>query len=70
MRRSAAKLREYLDHRLWREERVLTAWHAGLREPEAMLPTVYDDVPPEAFPLAARQIEAHLARLRRAGRLD
>jgi endoribonuclease LACTB2 len=67
--RGAAKLREYLDHRLWREERVLAAWRAGLREPQAMLPTVYADVPPEAHPLAARQIEAHLTRLRRAGRL-
>ena len=66
----AAKLREYLDHRLWREERVLAAWRAGLREPQAMLPTVYADVPPEAHPLAARQIEAHLNRLRRAGRLE
>jgi glyoxylase-like metal-dependent hydrolase (beta-lactamase superfamily II) len=66
----AAKLREYLDHRLWREERVLAAWRSGLREPQAMLATVYADVPPEAHPLAARQIEAHLARLRRAGRLE
>ncbi|HVF60542.1 MAG TPA: MBL fold metallo-hydrolase [Thermoanaerobaculia bacterium] len=66
----AAKLHEYLDHRLWREERVLAAWRAGLREPQAMLPTVYADVPPEAHPLAARQIEAHLTRLRRAGRLE
>ncbi|HEX5757742.1 MAG TPA: MBL fold metallo-hydrolase, partial [Thermoanaerobaculia bacterium] len=66
----AAKLREYLEHRLWREERVLAAWRDGLRTPVAMLPTVYDDAPPEALPLAARQIEAHLTRLRRAGRLD
>jgi glyoxylase-like metal-dependent hydrolase (beta-lactamase superfamily II)/8-oxo-dGTP pyrophosphatase MutT (NUDIX family) len=67
---AAGKLREYLDHRRWREERVLEAWNAGLREPEAMLPTVYDDAPREAWPLAARQIEAHLRRLRRAGRIE
>jgi ribonuclease/clavin/mitogillin len=65
-----AKLREYLDHRLWREERILAAWQEGLREPAAMLPVVYDDVPPEAHPIAARQIQAHLERLRRGGRIS
>jgi hypothetical protein len=34
-----------------------------------MLPAVYDDVPQEAWPLAERQILAHLERLRRAGRI-
>jgi ribonuclease/clavin/mitogillin len=64
------KLREYVEHRLWREQRVLAAWREGRRDPESMLPVVYDDVPREAHPLAARQILAHLARLRRAGRLE
>jgi len=65
----ARQLQEYLDHRLWREERILAAWRSGLREAEAIVPTVYADVPPEARPLAARQIVAHLERLRRHGRL-
>lgn len=69
IKNAEAKLREYIEHRLWREERVLAAWQSGLREPESMLPAVYDDVPKEAFPLAARQIVAHLERLRRAGKL-
>jgi ribonuclease/clavin/mitogillin len=64
------KLREYVEHRLWREQRVLAAWREGRRDPAAMLPVVYDDVPREAHPLAARQILAHLARLRRAGQLE
>jgi glyoxylase-like metal-dependent hydrolase (beta-lactamase superfamily II)/8-oxo-dGTP pyrophosphatase MutT (NUDIX family) len=63
------RLQEYLDHRLWREELILAAWRSGRREPEAMLATVYDDAPPEARPLAARQIVAHLERLARHGRL-
>lgn len=63
------KLREYVDHRLWREEKVLTAWHQGRRTAKEMLPEVYDDAPKEAWPLAERQIEAHLERLRRAGRV-
>jgi ribonuclease/clavin/mitogillin len=70
IKNAVAKLREYIEHRLWRERRVLAAWREGRRDPEAMLPSVYDDVPPEAHPLAARQILAHLARLRRAGQLE
>lgn len=62
-------LQEYLDHRLWREEKVLAAWADGVRSAQEMLPRVYDDAPHEAWPLAERQIEAHLERLRRAGRL-
>jgi hypothetical protein len=63
------KLREYRQHRLWREERILAAWQDGVREPREMLPRVYDDAPQAAWPLALRQVEAHLARLRRAGRI-
>jgi endoribonuclease LACTB2 len=69
VKNAVPKLREYIEHRLWREARVLAAWREGRREPAAMLPTVYDDVPREAWPLAARQVLAHLARLRRAGQL-
>lgn len=65
----AAKLDEYIDHRRWREERILEAWRSGLREPADMLATVYDDTPKIAWPLAERQALAHLERLRRAGRL-
>jgi ribonuclease/clavin/mitogillin len=69
VKNAVPKLREYIEHRLWRERRVLAAWREGRRDPEAMLPVVYDDVPREAWPLAARQVLAHLARLRRAGQL-
>ena len=67
---AVAKLREYIEHRLWREERVAAAWNQGLRTPGEMLPTVYEDVPKEAYPLAERQILAHLTRLRKAGRIE
>lgn len=63
------KLREYIDHRLWREGRILEAWSAGRQQPAEMLPTVYDDVPQQAWPIAQRQILAHLDRLRKQGRL-
>ncbi|HKH46261.1 MAG TPA: MBL fold metallo-hydrolase [Thermoanaerobaculia bacterium] len=70
VKNAAAKLREYIDHRLWREEKILDAWSRGLRTPEEMLPTVYEDVPPQAHPLAQRQILAHLEKLRRVGRIE
>jgi glyoxylase-like metal-dependent hydrolase (beta-lactamase superfamily II)/8-oxo-dGTP pyrophosphatase MutT (NUDIX family) len=66
---AVGKLREYIAHRLWREERVAAAWERGLRTPNEMLATVYDDVPKEAHPLAERQILAHLDRLRKVGRI-
>jgi ribonuclease/clavin/mitogillin len=69
IKNAAAKLREYIGHRLWREDRIFDAWSAGLRRPADMLPTVYDDVPQQAWPLAERQILAHLERLRRLGRI-
>jgi glyoxylase-like metal-dependent hydrolase (beta-lactamase superfamily II)/8-oxo-dGTP pyrophosphatase MutT (NUDIX family) len=69
IKNAVAKLREYADHRLWREERVAAAWGKGLRTPGEMLSTVYDDVPKEAHPLAERQILAHLERLRRKGKI-
>ena len=68
--RPDAALRELVEHRLRREARVLEAWRSGVRRPAEMLPTVYDDAPREAWPLAERQILAHLRRLARAGAID
>lgn len=65
----AKKLQELIDHRAWREARVLAAWRAGLRTPRAQVPIVYDDVADVARPLAERQVVAHLERLERMGRL-
>lgn len=69
IKNARAKLDEYRRHRRWREERILEAWEAGLREPAEMLERVYDDVPPIAHPLAVRQIVAHLERLQRLDKL-
>jgi len=64
------KLEEYIAHRLEREKQVLDQWHAGRRTPEELVPAVYPDVPEAVRPLAARQIVAHLDRLRRRGEID
>lgn len=63
------KLAEYVAHRLERERQVLDQWRAGLRTPEELVPAVYPDVPEAVRPLAARQIVAHLDRLRRRGEI-
>lgn len=64
------KFTEYIEHRLWRESRILDAWNRGLRQPSELLPVVYDDVPEQAHPLAARQLEAHLIRLEGLGSIE
>lgn len=57
----------YLEHRLWREERVLAALPGT--EPE-LVARVYEDVPAELHPLAARSLVAHLLKLEGEGRAE
>ncbi len=63
IRDAVGKLRAYIEHRLWREERILEAWREGVRDPEELVTRVYDDAPEIALPLARRQLQAHLERL-------
>ena len=67
--RGAQALAKAREHRLWREDRVLEAWDAGARDPEAMLPTVYGELDPVLRPFAVRQVLAHLERLESIGRV-
>lgn len=69
IRNGAAKCQEYIDHRMEREQRILTAWLAGAKTPAEIIPSAYADVPPLAHPLAERQILAHLERLESIGAL-
>ncbi len=63
------QLKELIAHRLWREERIRAAWEDGLRDTDALVARAYDDTPQEAWPIAARQLLAHLDRLRAMGRI-
>jgi glyoxylase-like metal-dependent hydrolase (beta-lactamase superfamily II) len=65
----AAKLAEYLDHRLDRERRLLDALGNGMRTREQLLDTVWDDVPPVLRPAAALTLAAHLDKLEEEGLL-
>ena len=65
----AAKLAEYVEHRLMRERRLLAALDSGERSRAALLLAAWDDVPPELLPMAAMAMEAHLEKLEGEGRL-
>jgi glyoxylase-like metal-dependent hydrolase (beta-lactamase superfamily II) len=66
---AAAKLDEYVAHRLDRERRLLEALAAGRRTADELLDEVWDDAPPELRPAAAVTLRAHLDKLGEEGRL-
>jgi len=63
------KLTAYIDHRLWREQRVCDALRAnpGAR-PTDLVAHAYSDVAPSLHALAERSLRAHLAKLQAEGR--
>ena len=64
----AAKLDEYIAHRLDRERRLLDALARGLRSNDELLDDVWDDAPAALRPAAELTLEAHLEKLRGEGR--
>jgi glyoxylase-like metal-dependent hydrolase (beta-lactamase superfamily II) len=65
----AAKLDEYIAHRLDRERRLLEALESGLRAEDELLDAAWSEVPAELRPAAALTLAAHLEKLREEGRL-
>jgi glyoxylase-like metal-dependent hydrolase (beta-lactamase superfamily II) len=65
----AAKLDEYLAHRLERERRLLEALDAGLRTRDELLDSAWSDAPPELREFAALSLASHLEKLAEEGRL-
>lgn len=66
----ARKLQELIDHRHEREEQVLGLLGEGKASPRAMLGAIYPELDRRILPMALRQIEAHLAKLRAEGRIE
>ena len=65
----AAKLDEYVAHRLKREALVLEALRARAKATaHELVPDVYKDVAPAIYPLAERSLMAHLIKLVRDGK--
>jgi glyoxylase-like metal-dependent hydrolase (beta-lactamase superfamily II) len=65
----AAKLDEYIAHRLDRERRLVEALEAGLRSFDELLDAAWSEVPAELRPAARLTLEAHLEKLRLEGRV-
>jgi glyoxylase-like metal-dependent hydrolase (beta-lactamase superfamily II) len=65
----AAKLDEYISHRLERERRLVAALRAGARTVDELLDEVWDDAPAALRPAAAVTLTAHVDKLADEGRL-
>jgi glyoxylase-like metal-dependent hydrolase (beta-lactamase superfamily II) len=65
----AAKLDEYIAHRLDRERRLVAALEAGRRSVDELLDEVWDDAPAALRPAAAVTLAAHLDKLADEGSL-
>ena len=61
-------LREYIAHRLEREEQVIAALRAGDHTPEAVVSRVYRGLKASLVPLAHESVMAHLLKLEQEGR--
>lgn len=64
-----AKVREYLDHRLAREQQVLAALEAGDRDAASMVKRIYVGYPENLHAAAAQSVTSHLKKLEREGRV-
>lgn len=62
-RDSHAVIDTYLAHRAQRERKIIGALGPEPRTPDEVLPLAYDDVAPEAWPLARMSLEAGLIKL-------
>jgi glyoxylase-like metal-dependent hydrolase (beta-lactamase superfamily II) len=65
----AAKLDEYIAHRLEREQRLLDALDAGLRTQDELLDSAWSDAPAELRYFAGLSLASHLEKLEEEGRL-
>jgi glyoxylase-like metal-dependent hydrolase (beta-lactamase superfamily II) len=65
----AAKLDEYVEHRLERERRLLEALAAGLRTRDELLDSAWSDAPAALRDFAALSLASHLEKLAEEGRL-
>jgi glyoxylase-like metal-dependent hydrolase (beta-lactamase superfamily II) len=65
----AAKLDEYIEHRMERERRLVAALDAGLRTHDELLDAAWSDAPAELRYFAGLSLASHLEKLSEEGRL-
>ena len=66
----AAKIAEYVEHRLQRDHALIAALEAGERSRARLLDAAWSDVPEAMRPAAAMAMQAHLEKLEAEGGLD
>jgi glyoxylase-like metal-dependent hydrolase (beta-lactamase superfamily II) len=64
-----AKIREYIEHRMLREQQILDALAARVETIPELVKRIYVDVAPALHPVAALSVESHLKKLAREGRV-
>jgi hydroxyacylglutathione hydrolase len=64
-----AKIREYIEHRMLREQQILDALGARVETIPEIVKRIYVDVAPALHPVAALSVESHLKKLAREGRV-
>ena len=63
-----AVLREYIEHRQRREDQIVAALRAGVRQPDAIADRLYAGLAPALRGMARESVAAHLVKLREEGR--
>lgn len=63
-----AKIREYIDHRLDREQQILAAMEQGLHTVMEMVEVIYAGYPKLLYPAAGQSVTSHLLKLEEEGR--
>ncbi len=69
VRDAKAKIRELIQHRLEREQQILTLLKAGRRTVEDFLKGIYPELDSRLHPMARNQIKTHLVKLQREGKV-
>jgi glyoxylase-like metal-dependent hydrolase (beta-lactamase superfamily II) len=64
-----AAIERLIEHRCWREQRVLDALSGGAHDLWSLTMEVYSDISPVMLPLGSRSTLAHLLKLEREGRV-
>lgn len=65
-----AKIHEYLEHRMMREDQVVHFLGQGRTTIDELVEAIYVDVPKALHPVARRTVQAHLEKLVREGRVQ
>jgi glyoxylase-like metal-dependent hydrolase (beta-lactamase superfamily II) len=64
-----ARIQEYLDHRALRERQIVEALRHGPATVDELVARLYVETPKALYPMAARNVEAHLEHLAALGRV-